>query len=431
MAAEGTSTEMVKGEEVTTESFFDTLAKGLANGKLSRRKALRMLGSALVGGVLATVPGIDWAAKPGTAASPRLSTEQPYSGLRFYKQVGIKVWPDWNGNAQSFQSLYNQYMKPQYHGAGDVYFTVRKNWQWADVLVNENVTPTHAQMRDPNWKGYLWNQPGGDTVAKMFDAPCVAEGKCKVSIHLSTSATSGDATPNFMLNKGLGWVGSKGLRHTSFHKPEAVQYASEWIMAAMDRYADDPRVGSIKLGEYFPDPTKPANWDRAAFVSGYKTLLENVAAGLKRDANGDRVTVYQAEPILQPGLLECADFARLNIGIATSDPRMFDTAPQVQQCRRSLHGVVPMAPPGDEWYHTSRHVVTWDGTPNPWGYTAGQGVVITLPQVAWYYGHLGPMPMDQEFIVSIGIADQFRTTLDQFGESGTYRARWGGIPYTR
>ncbi len=48
---------------------FDELAKGLAEGKLTRRKALRLLGATLVGGVLASVPSIAWAAKPAPCPS--------------------------------------------------------------------------------------------------------------------------------------------------------------------------------------------------------------------------------------------------------------------------------------------------------------------------------------------------------------------------
>jgi hypothetical protein len=43
---------------------FDELAKGLATGEVSRRKALRLMGAALVGGALASLPGTAWAAKP-------------------------------------------------------------------------------------------------------------------------------------------------------------------------------------------------------------------------------------------------------------------------------------------------------------------------------------------------------------------------------
>jgi len=54
-----------EGRTTTRAGAFDDLAKGLATGGVSRRKALRMLGAALVGGVLASVPGVAWAARPG------------------------------------------------------------------------------------------------------------------------------------------------------------------------------------------------------------------------------------------------------------------------------------------------------------------------------------------------------------------------------
>jgi hypothetical protein len=37
---------------------FDELTRGLASGSLSRRKVLRLMGAALVGGALASIPGI-------------------------------------------------------------------------------------------------------------------------------------------------------------------------------------------------------------------------------------------------------------------------------------------------------------------------------------------------------------------------------------
>jgi hypothetical protein len=42
----------------TTSRYFDELAKGLANGTISRRQALRWMGGALVGGVL--TPSRGW-----------------------------------------------------------------------------------------------------------------------------------------------------------------------------------------------------------------------------------------------------------------------------------------------------------------------------------------------------------------------------------
>jgi Stigma-specific protein, Stig1 len=43
------------------ESFFDELARGLADGSVTRAKALRLMGGALVGAALASVPGVAWA----------------------------------------------------------------------------------------------------------------------------------------------------------------------------------------------------------------------------------------------------------------------------------------------------------------------------------------------------------------------------------
>jgi hypothetical protein len=47
---------------VFDQERFDGLAKDLANGTVSRGKALRLLGGALVGAALASVPGVAWAA---------------------------------------------------------------------------------------------------------------------------------------------------------------------------------------------------------------------------------------------------------------------------------------------------------------------------------------------------------------------------------
>lgn len=50
--------------EEQRESSFDALAKGMASGTVSRGKALRLMGAALVGGTLAAIPGIALAKGP-------------------------------------------------------------------------------------------------------------------------------------------------------------------------------------------------------------------------------------------------------------------------------------------------------------------------------------------------------------------------------
>ena len=47
-----------------TDGSLDELAKGLAGGTLSRRRALRLMGAALFGGAVASIPGVAWAKGP-------------------------------------------------------------------------------------------------------------------------------------------------------------------------------------------------------------------------------------------------------------------------------------------------------------------------------------------------------------------------------
>src|SRR5215212_9242743 len=54
--------------EETSGRYFDELTRGLASGDISRRKALGLLGAALVGGALASIPGMAQAAPPDPCA---------------------------------------------------------------------------------------------------------------------------------------------------------------------------------------------------------------------------------------------------------------------------------------------------------------------------------------------------------------------------
>jgi hypothetical protein len=50
------------------ERSFDELARGLASGSVSRRKALKLMGAALVGGALASIPGAALAQRGSNSA---------------------------------------------------------------------------------------------------------------------------------------------------------------------------------------------------------------------------------------------------------------------------------------------------------------------------------------------------------------------------
>jgi len=68
MSAEDRNGQVSTDEECTDcterEHSFDTLTRRLADGSISRRKALRVLGASLVGSVLASIPGAAIAAPP-------------------------------------------------------------------------------------------------------------------------------------------------------------------------------------------------------------------------------------------------------------------------------------------------------------------------------------------------------------------------------
>jgi hypothetical protein len=60
---------------MSTERSFDELAKGLANKTISRSDALKWAGGAFFGSLLASVPGVAWAADGGNSACAHICEE--------------------------------------------------------------------------------------------------------------------------------------------------------------------------------------------------------------------------------------------------------------------------------------------------------------------------------------------------------------------
>jgi hypothetical protein len=58
------------------EHSLDELARGLASGSISRRRALRWMGGALIGGVLASIPGMALAQERGNNACVQFCTRE-------------------------------------------------------------------------------------------------------------------------------------------------------------------------------------------------------------------------------------------------------------------------------------------------------------------------------------------------------------------
>ena len=73
--AEDRPREAYDGQDITEKHSFDQLARGLASGTVTRGQALKLAGGALLGGLLASIPGVAWAqgerpCPPGTHRCP-------------------------------------------------------------------------------------------------------------------------------------------------------------------------------------------------------------------------------------------------------------------------------------------------------------------------------------------------------------------------
>ena len=94
---------------------FDELTKVLATGPVPRRKALRWMGGALIGAVLASVPGAAW-------ANERCSEGQTHCGDRCVNLQTLSFDPDLlqrqvRQSARKREALW-QLLQPLRRGAG-------------------------------------------------------------------------------------------------------------------------------------------------------------------------------------------------------------------------------------------------------------------------------------------------------------------------
>jgi hypothetical protein len=383
----------------------------------------------------------------------------PYPGTRFNRVVGVAEFASAVVDGQDVDDNYDTYMKPAYHDGGDVKFVTEIKVTWRDMLVDETDMPTVTEMADPEWEGYIWNNPSHPDYQNaiepdnMLTANCAVADDCGVGINLGLAATGGTAPPEFFCSTcnsqgdetAYAWIGSgagSNVTRLKYYNTTVQDYVEAFVTAYMDRF-DDPRIEYIKFNEYFPGPTKPDDWTSSggqdAYEDGYYDTIVKVMGSAPTDANGDRITAYQTNPLENADAFTAAQFRSLMLGLADSDPFMFEESTPQRSLRTALHGDVPMSAPLDAGVFDSNTTTNYDGTANPFGFTdSNNSVVITVPQVAWYYGHCGPMPSDQAFVAKPGEpADGFQTALDQFGPSGSdYSSNcsaatddWGGVPH--
>lgn len=415
-----------------------------------------------------------------------------YDDVRLFKVIGIQQNDSWAGTATQMDDEYNKYMKPAYHGDGSVYFGVRSIARWNSCIKNDptnggdgTVIPSLTDMRNAAWSGYTWNDALGNptgthTLDTMRNATCVAQGKAKVLIQLSVSATSGTPFPDFLkrnaveelnasgvsvLHSVWGWrgndVGGDGIGdwRVKFWVTEARQYAANFVLAAIDRFVSTNtggnNIGSVKLGEYFQGPAanRPADYPgNDGYNNGYWEFLKLIADGMSSAADNKRVWIHQSNPQLTAVRPDHGHIIPLKMGISASDPHFWGPSPgnnmgthsQEFFNRNNYHGIIPMAAPGDSpnYVQLTRGETVWQVPPNnPFGIVNGALVDVEPIHGAWWYGHHGVVRMDQEMIYGVGgvnrivapetTRNQFHVAMDALGPGGIWHGKdnWGGVPH--
>src|SRR5215203_2258070 len=108
---------------------FDELTRGLASGTLSRGKALRLMGAALVGGALASIPGIAWA-KP----KPADATQPPTGGTTF----NVRNFGATGNGTSNDTAAFEKAMAEAARVGGVVYVPAPGNYRIANVTPPSN-----------------------------------------------------------------------------------------------------------------------------------------------------------------------------------------------------------------------------------------------------------------------------------------------------
>jgi hypothetical protein len=385
-----------------------------------------------------------------------VTSNSPFPGIRYYSTMGV-----YEGARKGFlsepsllQDQYNTYVGSASENAyldldNDAtryYFCGGRKYEWTDMLVNPATAPaSSAQARDPNWSNYKWNQT--DVVDQMLDNSTAAQqDKAKVCMFVATSATANkDPVPTYVKNgtsyygNGLTWTDGQGKVHVRLDKVGGQQAISDFLIALTKHYGNDPRIASITNGEWYTNSDAgglPTGFDFSAFKTGQKAVWQAWVNSAPKDANGNRVTLSQIQPIVAGGEVSAADIQNIGIGISGSGQTVFKDG-AVDAMRRILYGVVPLSHQVN--LGTIGTNVTFDNTPNPFGYAAGSRHPATYPVIAWFYDNQGlipnsnaegsKVPLDS---INMGadptLVSQWHSAFDQFGPNGSEVPTWGQIP---
>lgn len=365
-----------------------------------------------------------------------------FPGIRWYPVLGVYKGTSkgWVSNRTLLQDQYNYWIgtrENRYLDLGDsdtdrYWFAGGQKINWRQCLVDEALAPTsHTQARDPNWSNYRWNQQ--DIFTEMLaGSTAVSQDKAKLGLFVAVSATSEkNPVPSWLLQdaRNLTWTDGQGKDHVRLDKIDGWQAVADFLVAMTRRYGLDSRIASLTIGEYYTNPDAggiPSDFNYDAFRANAKLVWSDVVQNAPRDAAGARMNIVQSMPIVSGKLVTASDLANIGIGISGSVARIFATD-LLDGVRQQLYGVVPLQHQTNSGSLGAS--VTFDGTPNPWGYVQGQKVTQRYEHVVWYYGSKGVAPLDSMYLgTASSLYDQWVEAYDQFGPNGSLVAQWGQLP---
>jgi hypothetical protein len=410
------------------------MAKARRDKIVSRRDFLH-LGTALAGA----------AAFGGYAAAlPRcaVADTRTFPGIRWYPVMGVykAAIRGWTSDPTLLQDQYNYWVgakENRYLDLGDgneerYWFAGGQKIEWRDCLVDENLAPTsHTQARNPKWSNYRWNKR--DIFTEMLGGSSAAsQNKAKLGLFVAVTATSTkNPVPMWLLrdSRKLAWTDGQGKDHVRLDKNEGWRAVADFLVAMTKHYGLDERIASLTIGEYFTNPDGggiPAAFDYDLFRANAKKVWSDVTLNAPKDTSGARMNIVQSMPIVSGGFVTANDIANIGIGVSGSGARIFATE-ELDGVRQQLYGVVPLQHQSDST--TIGDPVTFDGTPNPWGYARGRTVVQRYEHVVWYYGSEGVAPAESMYLgATDSLHDQWVQAYDQFGPNGSLVAQWGQLP---
>jgi hypothetical protein len=397
---------------------------------------------------------IDAAGNVGSAASRTLTVAPPNpfadKNIRWRPTFGVyeQSAAGWVSEPGLLQRQYGDYVGATHEfnyldldaDNDRYYFCGGRKYEWDDLLVNQNIAPpSRTKAQDPTWFNYAWNGPTGDVIAEYLDnSTAVEQDKALACIFVATTATAQpDPVPNWLernnsfYGTNLTWTDGQGKVHVRLDKTGGWQAIADLMIALTKRYGDDTRVSSITMGEYYTNPDGgglPADLDYSLFKSNPKRIWQEWVNAAPRDANNERITLIQSQPITSGPEVEPSDLANIGMGTSGSEAQLFIDGP-LSDVRPQLYGVVPnqhqvnAGSVGD--------LVTWQVPPaNPFGFTNGQMASSQYQHIAWYVSNEGPEPLDS---IMMGddctrLCSQWHTAFQRFGPNGRDAARWGQIP---